>query len=260
LSGADAKPASINLWKLVLSPTGSINLGFIHREDLLLCSSYLPLGVPNWAVIHLPSPPRSSAISVEPPPIIPCHRSVFSSKKLILASPSSSIEVLEFLNITPLAAMDPKSPSSRHLADTEEEDSPLQQSASTSGQPTTDSYPEDIASEAEEDAEDQAIEEMVDEEEQDGSGEAEQGGRIAAEEAEQIPANLHGYWVKSHVKNAHILALENEDTVAPRAESQWQTDHKALVPAPNKAEILMLKSHIERGLSMPPSHFFSNLL
>jgi hypothetical protein len=48
LSGAIAKPASINLRKLVLSPTGSINLGFILREDLLLCSSYLPLGVPNW--------------------------------------------------------------------------------------------------------------------------------------------------------------------------------------------------------------------
>jgi hypothetical protein len=48
LSGAVAKPASINLRKLVLSSTGSINLGFILSEDLLLCSSYLPLGVPNW--------------------------------------------------------------------------------------------------------------------------------------------------------------------------------------------------------------------
>jgi hypothetical protein len=48
LSGAVAKPASINLWKLVLSPTSLINLGFILREDLLLCLSYLPLGVPNW--------------------------------------------------------------------------------------------------------------------------------------------------------------------------------------------------------------------
>jgi hypothetical protein len=55
LSGAIAKLASINLQKLVLSPTGSINLGFILREDLLLCSSYLPLGVPNWAVIYTPS-------------------------------------------------------------------------------------------------------------------------------------------------------------------------------------------------------------
>jgi hypothetical protein len=25
-----------------------LNLGFIMREDLPLCSSYLPLGVPNW--------------------------------------------------------------------------------------------------------------------------------------------------------------------------------------------------------------------
>jgi hypothetical protein len=43
---------------LVLSPTGSINLGFILREDLLLCSSYLPLGVPNWADIYTPSTAR----------------------------------------------------------------------------------------------------------------------------------------------------------------------------------------------------------
>jgi hypothetical protein len=55
LSGAVAKLVSINLWKLVFSPTGSINLGFILREDLLLCSSYLPLGIPNWAVIYTPS-------------------------------------------------------------------------------------------------------------------------------------------------------------------------------------------------------------
>jgi hypothetical protein len=52
---AVAKLASINLRKLVLSPTGSINLGFILREDLLMCSSYLPLGVSNWAVIYTPS-------------------------------------------------------------------------------------------------------------------------------------------------------------------------------------------------------------
>jgi hypothetical protein len=55
LFGAVTKLASINLWKVVLSPIGSINLGFILREDLLLCSSYLPLGVPNWAVIYTPS-------------------------------------------------------------------------------------------------------------------------------------------------------------------------------------------------------------
>jgi hypothetical protein len=103
---------------------------------------------------------------------------------------------------------------------------------------------------------------MADEEENDDGAEeeeAKQGDSIEDEE-EQIPANLHGYWVKCHVKDIHVQALENKGLVAPRVESQWRTDHKALVPALNQTEILMLKSHMERGLSMPPSHFFSNLL
>jgi hypothetical protein len=65
LSGAVVKLASINLRKLVLSPTGSINLGFLLREDLLLCSSYLPLGVSNWAVIYTLSSNFSSAVAGE---------------------------------------------------------------------------------------------------------------------------------------------------------------------------------------------------
>jgi hypothetical protein len=55
LSRAVTKLASINLQKLVLFPTGSINIGFILREDFLMCSSYLPLGVSNWAVIYTSS-------------------------------------------------------------------------------------------------------------------------------------------------------------------------------------------------------------
>jgi hypothetical protein len=63
LSGAVAKLASINLRKVVLSSTGSINLGFILREYLLLCSSYLRLGVPNWADIYTPSNNFSGAVA-----------------------------------------------------------------------------------------------------------------------------------------------------------------------------------------------------
>jgi hypothetical protein len=48
LSGAIAKPASINLRKWFLSPTGSIKPWFHTKGNLPLCSSYLPLGVPNW--------------------------------------------------------------------------------------------------------------------------------------------------------------------------------------------------------------------
>jgi hypothetical protein len=37
-------------FEVSLSPTGSINLGFTTEGNLLLCSSYLPLGVPNWVL------------------------------------------------------------------------------------------------------------------------------------------------------------------------------------------------------------------
>jgi hypothetical protein len=44
-SRALPKSASNNLQKWFLSPTGRLNLGFILRENLLLCSSYHPLGI-----------------------------------------------------------------------------------------------------------------------------------------------------------------------------------------------------------------------
>jgi hypothetical protein len=95
-----------------------------------------------------------------------------------------------------------------------------------------DSYPEDITSEAEKETVGQTIEEAAEEEIDGRAEEEEQDDEVQAEE-EQIPWNLHGYWVKCHVKDTHVQALENEGTVAPQAESHWRTDHKALVPAPN---------------------------
>jgi hypothetical protein len=122
-----------------------------------------------------------------------------------------------------------------------------------------DSYPEDITSEAEEEMAGLTAEEAA-EKEIDGRAEEEEQDDGAEAEEEQIPQNLHGYWVKCHVRDAHVQALENEGTVAPQVESHWRTDFKALVLAPNSTKIVMLKSHVERGLSMPPSPFFTNLL
>jgi hypothetical protein len=48
-SAPSQKPASINLQKWFLSPNGRLNLGFTIEGNLSLCSSCLPLGVPNWA-------------------------------------------------------------------------------------------------------------------------------------------------------------------------------------------------------------------
>jgi hypothetical protein len=48
-SASCQKIASINLQKWFLSPTSQLNLGFTIKGNLLLCSSHLPLGVPNWS-------------------------------------------------------------------------------------------------------------------------------------------------------------------------------------------------------------------
>jgi hypothetical protein len=117
-----------------------------------------------------------------------------------------------------------------------------------------DSYPEDFASEAEEGTEEEAAEDIAEEEEENNDV----GPK--ANEPEQLPVKLHGYWEKCKIRDVHVLALEKEGTVASKAESQWQTHYRALVPAPNKTKILMLKSHIEQGFSRLPSYFFSNLL
>jgi hypothetical protein len=67
-----------------------------------------------------------------------------------------------------------------------------------------DSYPEDVTSKAKEEMAGQATEEAAEEEGNDGGAkEEEQDGGVQAEE-EQIPKNLHGYWVKCHVKDALV--------------------------------------------------------
>jgi hypothetical protein len=51
LSGAVAKLAGITFLSLAFSWI-RLNLGFLLRENSLLYSSNLPLGVPNWTVIY----------------------------------------------------------------------------------------------------------------------------------------------------------------------------------------------------------------
>ena len=48
-----------------LAPTGSINLGFILRQNLPLYASHLPLGVPNERVSYTPSSSFSGAVARE---------------------------------------------------------------------------------------------------------------------------------------------------------------------------------------------------
>jgi hypothetical protein len=150
--------------------------------------------------------------------------------------------------------MDPEV-SSRHATHIEEEESPLQQSErSPPPQGMADQYLGDSFSKAVDVTEEEIADEDVVEEDLSNDGGSD------AKEPEQIPIKLLGSWAQCKVKDKNILALEKEGTVAARAESQWRTDFKVAVPAPHMTEILMLKSHLKRGLSMPPSHFSRNLL
>jgi hypothetical protein len=66
LFGAVAKPTSINLRKWFLSPTGPIKPWFHTKGNLPLCSSYLPLGVPNWVASTANHPPPSPSSLLSP--------------------------------------------------------------------------------------------------------------------------------------------------------------------------------------------------
>jgi hypothetical protein len=77
-----------------------------------------------------------------------------------------------------------------------------------------DSYPEDITFEAEEEMAGMTTEEAVDKE-VDGEAKEEDQDDGAEAKEEQITQNLHGYWAKCHVKDAHVQALENKGTMAP---------------------------------------------
>jgi hypothetical protein len=61
LSGAISKLASITFLSLAFS-YWTDKPWFLTEGKLLLCSSYLPLGVPNWSVIYISTPSASTYV------------------------------------------------------------------------------------------------------------------------------------------------------------------------------------------------------
>jgi hypothetical protein len=57
-----------------------------------------------------------------------------------------------------------------------------------------------------------------------------------------------------------LSSLEREGLIADRTISKWWVEPKAAMPMPLEEEIVMLKSHIDRGLSLPPSYFLKSML
>jgi hypothetical protein len=57
-----------------------------------------------------------------------------------------------------------------------------------------------------------------------------------------------------------LSSLEQEGLIAAKEISRWRVDPSTAAPAPSKKEIVMLKSHMDRGLSLLPSYFLKSML
>jgi hypothetical protein len=57
-----------------------------------------------------------------------------------------------------------------------------------------------------------------------------------------------------------LSSLEQEGLIAAKEISRWRVDPGAAATAPSKKEIVMLKSHMDRGLNLPPSYFLKSML
>jgi hypothetical protein len=71
---------------------------------------------------------------------------------------------------------------------------------------------------------------------------------------------MAGSWSPCSLNKEILAAMEHGEFIAERAISQWRVEHNAAMPAPLEKEVVMLKSHIDRGLSLPPSKFLTGML
>jgi hypothetical protein len=75
-----------------------------------------------------------------------------------------------------------------------------------------------------------------------------------------IPETSGGSWDPCNLDEEILSSLEQEGLIAAKEISRWRVDPGATAPVPSKKEIVMLKSHIDRGLSLPPSYFLKSML
>jgi hypothetical protein len=75
-----------------------------------------------------------------------------------------------------------------------------------------------------------------------------------------IPETSGGSWDPCNLDEGTLSSLEQEGRIATKEISRWRVDPGAAMPAPSDGKIVMLKSHINRGFSLPPSYFLKGVL
>jgi hypothetical protein len=75
-----------------------------------------------------------------------------------------------------------------------------------------------------------------------------------------IPKASRGSWDPCNLDEEILSSLEQEGLIVAKEILRWRVDPGAAAPDPLKKEIVMLKSHIDRGLTLPPSNFLKSML
>jgi hypothetical protein len=75
-----------------------------------------------------------------------------------------------------------------------------------------------------------------------------------------MPKTSGGSWDPCNLDEGTLASMEQEGRIAAKDISRWRVDPGAAMPGPSDGEIVMLKSHIDRGLSLPPSYFLKGVL
>jgi hypothetical protein len=75
-----------------------------------------------------------------------------------------------------------------------------------------------------------------------------------------MPETLGGKWDSYNINEEILSSLEQEGRIAAKEISRWRVEPGVAMPAPSDEEVVILKSHIDRGLSLPPSYFLKGVL
>jgi hypothetical protein len=75
-----------------------------------------------------------------------------------------------------------------------------------------------------------------------------------------MPETSGGSWDPCNLDEETLSSLEQEGRIAAKEISRWRVDSGTAALTPSDEEIMMLKSHIDWGLSLPPSYFLKSML
>jgi hypothetical protein len=90
--------------------------------------------------------------------------------------------------------------------------------------------------------------------------EAAEGSVRSSDTESAMPETSGGNWESCHINEETLSSLEQEGRIAAKEISRWRVDPGAIIPTPSDEEVVMLKSHIDRGFSCPPSYFVKGVL